>query len=69
MSDQKLKFGQRVGKFFKDIRMEIKKVIWPTRKQLINNTIIVFIACIAIGIVIWGADTLLGYIFSAVFGQ
>jgi preprotein translocase subunit SecE len=49
--------------------MEIKKVIWPTRKQLINNTIIVFIACIAIGIVIWGADTLLGYIFSAVFGQ
>ncbi len=69
MSDQKLKFGQRAGKFFKDIRIEIKKVIWPTRKQLINNTIIVFMACLAIGIVIWGADALLSLIFSTVFGQ
>lgn len=69
MSGQKLKFGQRAGKFFKDIRMEMKKVIWPTGKQLMNNTIIVFIACFAIGIVIWGADALLGVIFSAIFGQ
>lgn len=69
MSEQKLKFGQRAGKFFKDIRMEMKKVIWPTRKQLVNNTITVFMACFAVGIVIWGADALLGIVFRAVFGQ
>lgn len=69
MSNQKVKFGQRASKFFKDIRVELKKVIWPTKQQLINNTIIVFVACFAIGIVIWSADALLGIVFKAIFGQ
>jgi preprotein translocase subunit SecE len=66
---QKEKFGQRAGKFFKEIRMEMKKVIWPTKQQLINNTLIVFAACFLIGAVTWIADAGLGIIFRAVFGQ
>lgn len=69
MTEQKEKFGQRAGKFFKEIRMEMKKVIWPTRQQIINNTLIVFGACFVIGVVIWIADAGLGVVFSAVFGQ
>ncbi|NLM75890.1 MAG: preprotein translocase subunit SecE [Clostridiaceae bacterium] len=69
MSEQKVKFSQRAKKFFKEIRMEMKKVIWPTRKQLINNTLVVFLACFSIGIVVWLADAVLGLIFSAVFGR
>ena len=69
MYEQKVKFTQRVGKFFKELRMEIKKVIWPTRKQLINNTLVVFLACFFIGVVVWVADGILGSIFSAVFGK
>lgn len=69
MSDQKVKFGQRAGKFLKEIRMEMKKVIWPTKQQLINNTITVFAACFALGAVIWVADAVLGIVFRAVFGQ
>ncbi|NLU51484.1 MAG: preprotein translocase subunit SecE [Clostridiaceae bacterium] len=69
MTDQKEKFGQRAGKFFKEIRLEMKKVIWPTKQQLINNTLVVFVACLAVGVVVWLADTGLGLIFSAVFGK
>jgi preprotein translocase subunit SecE len=47
---------KNIGKFFKDIRGELKKVIWPTRKQLVNNTISVLITCFAVGIIIWIAD-------------
>jgi len=69
MTEQKAKFGQHVGRFFKEIRLEMKKVIWPTRQQLLNNTLTVFVACLLIGAVVWLADAGLGIIFRAVFGQ
>ena len=69
MTEQKVKFGQRIGRFFKEIRLEMKKVIWPTKRQLLNNTLTVFAACLLIGSVIWLADAGLGIIFRAVFGQ
>lgn len=53
-------FGKRVARFAKDIRTELKKVIWPTRDQLINNTVSVLGICLVIGIVIWVSDTVLG---------
>lgn len=43
-------------KFFKDIRAELKKVIWPNRKQLTNNTVTVLLACLLVGALIWIAD-------------
>lgn len=43
-------------KFFKEIRTELKKVIWPTREQLTNNTITVLLACLVIGAIIWIVD-------------
>ena len=69
MSEQKEKFTKRVGKFFKEIRLEIKKVIFPTRQQLINNTIVVLLACFSVRVVVWIADAVLRLVFSAVFGQ
>lgn len=30
-------------RFWKDFRAELKKVIWPTRSQVVNNTIIVLV--------------------------
>ena len=43
-------------KFFKDVRTELKKVIWPTREQLTNNTLTVLMMCLLVGILIWLAD-------------
>ncbi len=43
-------------RFFKDVRNELKKVIWPSRTQLINNTLTVLGACLVIGVIIWVAD-------------
>jgi len=53
------KFGKRFARFFKDIRNELKKVIWPTRKQLINSTVSVLLICLLVGVVIWISDGLL----------
>lgn len=48
-----------VIKFFKEMKSELKKVVWLTWQQLKNNTITVILACLIIGAVIWIADIFL----------
>lgn len=45
-------------KYFKDARSEFKKVVWPSRKQVFNNTVVVLVSIIVSGVAIWGLDTL-----------
>ena len=40
------------GKFFRGVKAELKKVVWPTRKELINYTIVVFLVTIFIALLI-----------------
>ena len=37
--DSKPGFFKRVAKWFREMRSELKKVVWPTGKQLSNNTL------------------------------
>ncbi len=37
----------RIRKYFRDTKSEVKKVVWPTRQQIVNNTGVV-IACIIV---------------------
>ena len=53
---------KKIVKFFKDIRNELKKVIWPTKSQLITSTISVLMICFLIGAVIWVSDAVLAKI-------
>ena len=45
-------FFARTGKWFRDMKSELKKVQWPTRKQTINNTLIVIACVVVVGIFI-----------------
>ena len=46
-----------IVKYFKDARSEFKKVVWPSRKQVVNNTIVVIVCMVVSGIAIWALDT------------
>ena len=61
-ADKKSKpgFFTRAAKWFKDMKSELKKVQWPTRKQTINNTLIVIACVVIVGIFIWIFDYLAG---------
>ena len=39
------------GKFFRGVKAELKKVVWPTKKELINYTIVVLLVTIFIGFI------------------
>ncbi|MDR3305648.1 MAG: preprotein translocase subunit SecE [Clostridiales Family XIII bacterium] len=43
--------------YFKGVRIETKKVVWPTRRELVSYTIVVFIACAFFGLFLWGVDS------------
>jgi len=58
---------QRLARFVKEVRAELKKVIWPSKNQVINNTIIVLIACLIIGGIIWILDFILGQLYTLIF--
>ena len=42
--------------FFKDFKAELKKVIWPTPKQLINNTITVIVIVLIVAVTVFVLD-------------
>ena len=53
----------RIKLWFREMRSELKKVVWPTPKQVLNNSIIVAISVLLVGTLIalydWGAEELI----------
>ncbi len=56
--DTKPGFFKRVGKWFRDMRSELKKVVWPTPHDFGNNTLVSLSMVVFSAIVIWGFDEL-----------
>ena len=56
----------RLTKWLRELRSELKKVQWPTTKQTVNNTIIVIVCVIIVGIFIWAFDALAGGVIGAI---
>lgn len=51
------------GKFVREVRSELKKVVWPTKKELVNYTVAVFVAVILISVIIGIVDTVFAELF------
>ena len=56
--DVKPGFFQRVGQWFREMKSELKKVIWPTRKALVQNSLISLGVMLVSAVVFWGFDEL-----------
>lgn len=52
----------------KGSRMEIRKVVWPTRQETVQTTVIVVGFVIVVALILWGLDSLLGWLVSLVIG-
>ena len=57
-TDKKLGFFKRVAKWFREMRSDARKVIWPTPKQTLNNTGVALGMMVVSALVLWGFDTL-----------
>ncbi|MCL1834670.1 MAG: preprotein translocase subunit SecE [Oscillospiraceae bacterium] len=60
------KGSNRIARWFREMRSELKKVVWPTPKQIVNNTFVALTVMVAAAIVIWAVDQVGAQIFQAV---
>ncbi|SDT01902.1 preprotein translocase subunit SecE [Pseudomonas oryzae] len=59
------------GAFFalvKDARAEMRKVVWPTRQETTQTTLIVVAVVLVMALLLWGLDSLLGWLVSLIVG-
>ena len=66
-SEKKPGVFARIGRWFHELKVELKKVVWPTRKQTLNNTLIVIACVVFVGIFIWLFDAVAGALIRALF--
>ena len=45
-----------IRRYFRELRSELKKVVWPTLPQVLKNTLIVAVCVLIIGVFIWAFD-------------
>ncbi|GAB5480170.1 MAG: preprotein translocase subunit SecE [Marinobacter nauticus] len=48
----------------KGSRTEIRKVVWPTRQETVQTTMIVVVFVILVALLLWGLDSFLGWLVS-----
>jgi preprotein translocase subunit SecE len=56
------------AEFARQVRQETAKVTWPTRKETITTTIMVFVMAIILAIVFFGIDKVLAWGVKALLG-
>lgn len=66
MAKEKVGFFGSIARYFRDLKLEIKKIVWPTSKEASKNTGIVLAAIILIGLFVFGLDSALGALFGAI---
>jgi preprotein translocase subunit SecE len=54
----------KVGRFFREVRAELRKVSWPNRKELINNTVVVIVTVVLMAVIVSIFDLSLTALFS-----
>ena len=55
-NENKVEATTKMKNYFKGVKSEIKKVNWPSKKELTNYTVVVLATCTVMTLVIWGLD-------------
>jgi preprotein translocase subunit SecE len=58
---------KRIAEFFQDVKLELKKVVFPTRKEVIGSTWVVIVSVVIAAVFLGIVDMSLGRFMTAVF--
>lgn len=64
-SEKKTKSGGGLSRYLREMKSELKKVAWPSKKQTLNNTGTVIVCVIIVGIFVWIFDGIAGQFIGA----
>ncbi len=64
--------GHAVGKvsgFLGNVKGELRKVTWPTKKDTYASTLVVIVFVFMVGIYLWGVDTILSTLIKTILSR
>ncbi len=61
--------GQRLWAFIQGARIEIRKVVWPTRQETTQTSIAVFVFTLIMALFFWGLDSFLLWLTRTLVGS
>ena len=56
----------RIGRWFREMRSELKKVVWLSKGQLVKNTLTVIACSVVVGIFIWVLDLIASQVYGGI---
>lgn len=65
-ANKKQNVFKRIARWFREMRSELKKVVWTSKSQMINNTLVVIACVIVVGIFIWIFDFAAGQLVTGI---
>lgn len=54
--------GLRARNFLQESQFELRKVVWPTRQETIQTTIVILVVVVIVSIILWMVDSLLSWV-------
>lgn len=61
--------GRAIWRFSKEARGELRKVVWPTRTETMQTTMVVVAMVVVMSLILWGLDSLLLWGVGLISGQ
>jgi preprotein translocase subunit SecE len=61
--------GKQLVEFARDSRMELRKVVWPTRQETIQITLLIAGVVVLLALILWGVDGILLRVVGWLTGQ
>ena len=61
--------GGAAGNYIAEVRKEMRKVNWPKRKELIDNTVLTLIASLILSLFIFGSDQVISQVLRLIYGS
>lgn len=66
--DKVKNFFKGIGKYFKDTKSELKKVVWPSKADIKTNTVVVLVTVAIAAVVMIALDAVFGGILGLIIG-
>ena len=60
--------GSNTWTLIKESRSEVRRVVWPSNQETSQTTLVVLVLVLIFALILWGLDTLLGWVVSSVIG-
>ena len=58
--------GKRISRWFREMKSELKKVVWTSKSQMINNVLVVLACVLVVGVFIWIFDAIAGLVVNGI---